>query len=419
MTCIYGILASYCRASSHAVSINMEFFCSLSHATASLCFFCCFIQQNRLQTPIWLRAFGAAYAAYLLRPIMLIMDIQLEWLVAVEILLDASGYCFLGICIVTQMRLSAKSIPPYARYSAVWPLVLLVLLNAPLIKLYDYQPQLLFQMALLTSGILKLMHLTSILYLGRALVEETGNDAASEREATDQLALQFGLVSQFHHEVATPLAELSLRVQRIDENPTLSESMKEDVEAISRLTTQVQSLVGVTRRIGPPWGQESASPQPNNVNVILDTVVLELKRSLAPLPAKIERRYSRGTVVYAPETELYQIARNILKNALEAAASYLKSSEPAKIMIVTRVEGYWEEEGVVRVRVVDSGPGFDKEVLSSVVQEGFTTKSYGSGQGLHVVKQLVERNSGQLRLANEDGAGGLVEFTLPLHRGYR
>ena len=70
--------------------------------------------------------------------------------------------------------------------------------------------------------------------------------------------------------------------------------------------------------------------------------------------------------------------------------------------------------GTIAVRVVDSGPPVDPEVVKKMFQPFFTTKSGGMGMGLSICKTIVEAHGGQLTAAANKIRGMEFRITLPL-----
>lgn len=70
--------------------------------------------------------------------------------------------------------------------------------------------------------------------------------------------------------------------------------------------------------------------------------------------------------------------------------------------------------GKLLIEVVDDGPGFSPQRLSSPFVAFKTTKASGSGLGLYTAKRLVEASTGTLNIRNgESGFGAVVQVALP------
>jgi signal transduction histidine kinase len=101
---------------------------------------------------------------------------------------------------------------------------------------------------------------------------------------------------------------------------------------------------------------------------------------------------------------LRRIVENLMMNAVESlpadAGSVLLSSEALA-------------DGLVRIRVKDTGRGMTAGEVNRAFDEFHTTKPDGTGLGLSVVRGLVLDLGGAIRVASERGQGTLFEIDLP------
>jgi signal transduction histidine kinase len=68
----------------------------------------------------------------------------------------------------------------------------------------------------------------------------------------------------------------------------------------------------------------------------------------------------------------------------------------------------------VVLTVADTGPGIPPENLERIFDPLFSTKSFGTGLGLPIVKQIVEQHGGTIRIDSEVAHGTRVRISLPL-----
>ena len=122
-----------------------------------------------------------------------------------------------------------------------------------------------------------------------------------------------------------------------------------------------------------------------NTLVILDYVL----RSIT-----VVRKYGKLPPVPVYVDELNQVWTNLIHNAVQALQG------KGRIVIETGCE----EQGVW-VRVIDDGPGVPPEILPRIFEPFFTTKpkGEGSGLGLGIVKQILDRHDGRVTCQSEPG----------------
>jgi len=117
----------------------------------------------------------------------------------------------------------------------------------------------------------------------------------------------------------------------------------------------------------------------------------------------------RWAVVSGDEVLLRQAFSNLARNAIEACA-------PAGVVPDIRFVG--EIDGashMLRVHVVDNGPGIEPASRERVFRPFFTTKPKGTGLGLALVQKIVVTHNGRVQaLDGRDGHGTTMLVTLPL-----
>jgi two-component system CitB family sensor kinase len=139
----------------------------------------------------------------------------------------------------------------------------------------------------------------------------------------------------------------------------------------------------------------------------------------ALLIAKVSQASERGVeLVLEPDTRLDRLDEglatdvntvlgNLVDNALDAAAG---SPEPLVAVEIV------ERDGMVTVRVRDSGPGIESGLGDRVFARGFSTKAtgreHGRGIGLALVRVICRKRGGEVTVHNEGGA--VFVATLPV-----
>ena len=72
-----------------------------------------------------------------------------------------------------------------------------------------------------------------------------------------------------------------------------------------------------------------------------------------------------------------------------------------------------QQNGAVEIRVSDTGPGIRAEELEHVFEPFYTTKDAGSGLGLSLSRQIVEKHHGTLTCESMVGVGTTFTVRLP------
>src|SRR5439155_8164179 len=109
---------------------------------------------------------------------------------------------------------------------------------------------------------------------------------------------------------------------------------------------------------------------------------------------------------------LLTVLGNLIDNALDAARQGGAEAPFAEVAL------HLLDDAQLLVRVVDSGPGISPAERERIFEPGYSTKPAGGagarGVGLSLVKRLVERRGGSIRIAHEDGGGAVFEVLIPV-----
>ena len=99
--------------------------------------------------------------------------------------------------------------------------------------------------------------------------------------------------------------------------------------------------------------------------------------------------------------QLQEVFFNLIRNAAQAMG------EKGKITITAA-----SDDHRTRVEIEDTGPGIPPDKLEQIFNPFYTTKEpgKGTGLGLFIVRQIVERNHGKISVKSKVGEG--TTFTL-------
>ena len=166
--------------------------------------------------------------------------------------------------------------------------------------------------------------------------------------------------------------------------------MAEVEEATRRISELVGSVRDYTRMDTADFGDVDLAVGIRATAALLRTkadartrVEVDLPDDLPPVPA------------YA--SDLNQVWTNLLDNALDA----LKTAGGGTVRVTAEAD-----DTHVVVRVADDGPGIPEQVRDTVFEQFVSTKEHGTGLGLSLVRERVERQGGRVDV--ETGASGTV-----------
>ena len=111
--------------------------------------------------------------------------------------------------------------------------------------------------------------------------------------------------------------------------------------------------------------------------------------------------------IYADRAMIEQVLINLLKNAVEACQE--------RPYPEVRVNAF-RREGVPVITVSDNGYGIVPEAMDKVFVPFFTTKQGGSGIGLSVCRQIMNRHGGSISVISEEEKGTTFTLQFPQTR---
>jgi signal transduction histidine kinase len=125
---------------------------------------------------------------------------------------------------------------------------------------------------------------------------------------------------------------------------------------------------------------------------------VNLRIELGPLPR-----------IWCNPGQVNQVLLNLLMNAIQAVGP------GSNIEIRTRA---LPESDEIQYEVADDGPGIAESIRGRIFDPFFTTKpqGVGTGLGLWITYNIVERHRGRIELATEPGRGTTFTVTLPVRR---
>ena len=124
------------------------------------------------------------------------------------------------------------------------------------------------------------------------------------------------------------------------------------------------------------------------------------------LPAGIvlERNFAADCTVEIDAEQMRRVVINLVENAAQAIPD---TAQERRITVRTALVGDSFE-----IAVEDTGSGIPSDILPKVFEPLFSTKSFGTGLGLPVVKQIIEQHGGSIAIASEPGKGTRVTIQL-------
>ncbi|MBI5592606.1 MAG: GAF domain-containing protein [Deltaproteobacteria bacterium] len=239
------------------------------------------------------------------------------------------------------------------------------------------------------------------LELQTALVEK--EKAMEVLIRSESLAAIGTLVAGTAHELNNPLASAMSLIQSTLEdlsarNDTpLNSAIQDDLafagKELARAKAIVGSLLGLSR-------QTQTYDDAIDLNTVVKDALQMLRNLYKNQKIEISEQYAGDLpLVYGNFASLGQVVLNIIQNAVQAAAP-----SSGTIFLKTDVDRNHHQ---VIFECEDTGPGIPDAIRQDIFKPFFTTKAVGKGTGLglYICHDIVERHGGTLALEKSRGKG--------------
>lgn len=244
------------------------------------------------------------------------------------------------------------------------------------------------------------------------LLGKSFNDMAKALAENQKLKDEFVFIAA--HELRTPVTAIKGYLSMILDNSfgNVPEKMKEPLkitdEANQRLVQLVQDLLEVARSDA---GRMQIKLSPLVIGEQIQTVIKELDSLAGPKKIIINYKSEFGqSQVLADDYKLKEILVNLIGNAIK----YTLTGGGIEISHEITKDNF------LITHIKDHGMGISKENLAKLfkkfyrVESDQTAKIEGTGLGLFICKQIVERMEGTIAVESEIGQGSTFSFSLKL-----
>ncbi len=240
--------------------------------------------------------------------------------------------------------------------------------------------------------------------------ERTNEINLQKKELSSLNKAKDKMFSIIGHDLRGPLGSLYTSLDMITDKQFDFSSQEKD-KILKSLSEGTKSAFALVENL-LNWSQSQRNTIPFAPDFIPLHQVIQTTFNLLQTTAnnkniKLESTISDDVVVYADKNMMKTIFRNLVSNAIKF------SNEKGNIEISSN-----KKDKQVEIKVKDFGVGIPKENLKKIldplehVTTGGTKKEKGSGLGLTLCKELVERNNGAIRVESELGKGSTFIVTL-------
>lgn len=230
----------------------------------------------------------------------------------------------------------------------------------------------------------------------------TIQDITSQKETeelmirAEKMSITGQLAAGIAHEIRNPLTAikgfLQLLQSGIGDKDAYYKVMVDEIDKIDKITSELLFLA------------KPISENFNNFTLLslVSDIVTLFQPQATQKEIEIVTEVNKDIQVHCDRTQIKQMFINLLKNAIE------EMEIGGTIYITSAIRGDF-----VQVDVIDEGPGINPEIIHKINEPFFTTKEEGTGLGLVIIKQILDRHNGTLHVFLNEHIGSTFRVLLP------
>ncbi|HDS15807.1 MAG TPA: PAS domain S-box protein [Proteobacteria bacterium] len=247
-------------------------------------------------------------------------------------------------------------------------------------------------------------------YVVAVCVDKTeAADLFSEISRLQGLAAMGEYSAELSHEIRNPLNSIAIQMSLLQKmagrlDSETAASFLRVVEVVRAESDRLNTLAGDFLKM-----QKSRCLRLEDCNPFVEVAgVAELLAEEARR-VRIDIRLSfegEGPCLRADRDKLRQAFMNLMKNAVEA----LSESETADAFL--EIKGYYDDR-LVSLSFADNGPGIPFSRQARIFDLFYTTKTCGTGIGLHLCRDIIRAHDGEISFVSDD-QGTVFKVVLPV-----
>lgn len=216
------------------------------------------------------------------------------------------------------------------------------------------------------------------------------------------------LASTIAHEINNPLASVTNLVY-LAQGAAVSPEAKQFLGAAEIELRRVAGIVNQTLQ----FHRQQTNPGPVTAASLINATLPLYQGRFSNARIKVERRDRALQPVVCLDGEIRQVLSNLISNAIDAM-----QGKERRLFIRSRDSTDWSNgRRGVTMTIADTGCGINADTISRIFEPFFTTKgNKGTGIGLWICREIIERHVGALRVKSrqtEVGSGTVFALFLP------
>lgn len=220
-------------------------------------------------------------------------------------------------------------------------------------------------------------------------------------QQSNQLSMLGTMSASIAHEIKNSLVGIHSFAQLLPSNWN-NESFREKFSSL--VMNQLARVTNMTCLLGQLGKPSVTKLQPINLHYHLKQAIELLTGEFNKHRVAVVNTIHNDIIIKADVNQVFQLFTNILLNAVQAMRIH-----GGTITISSQLM----PGNYIEIQCTDTGHGMDGQTLRRINETFFSTKSSGSGLGLPIIRDIVLRHNGAIKIESEIDKGTTVTVYLP------
>jgi signal transduction histidine kinase len=219
----------------------------------------------------------------------------------------------------------------------------------------------------------------------------------------DRLTLLGQMTSSFVHEFRNPLTSIQGFIQLIQSEYPNMKYLDIITNELEQLNFRISQFLLLSKK--ELIGKEKTT---FSLNTLMEEILVFLYPSILDSKAKVIKNFAKDVNLLGYIDEIRQVLINIIFNAIDVICHH-PTEEP-----IIEIDTRFIPNSFIQINITNNGPKIPDEYQKTIFEPFFTTKKLGTGLGLFVCSEIIEKHKGLITCkSNADRT--TFSILLPLH----
>jgi len=248
---------------------------------------------------------------------------------------------------------------------------------------------------------------------------------------SDRLASVGSLAAGMAHEMKNPLVSIKTFTQllpsKLDDKDFREKFSSITTQEVDRIDRMLEQLLNFSQPMSPRL-------EPIDLHHVIDEVLAVLEGQFEKKSAQTVCNYTDGSaMIIADRDQMKQVFMNLFLNSIDAiqnngrieiktecidegidGSPYLEDTALSNVGSLEENPGDRPRGGCLKITITDNGKGIPEDMLPSLYDLYFTTRSEGFGLGLAIVRDILHGHNATIEIESKESSWTRVTMNFPL-----